>query len=512
MSSSVVRQSRPRLNDQGDEGAASPRLSTWILLWVVALSVRLGAAFYLPNAEQDGYSDAEMIARLSANLAGGHFRLADLYGFWLPLFQFVAAVPNIWLHDPLLSGKILSSLCGAASCILVFAIARHLTQWTVASVIVYGLVLLNPLHLLYSAACMTDVPFGCLILASLWFLLKDRWWASTVCAALAGAVRVEAWALIPLLPVLQFMRQRRISLAGCALLAFPPLGWLLIGRLARGDWFAFFVARAQYHARYVEFHPSRHGFAAADVLGDLDYLLLGANRMVFLACMTAALLWLIAWWRRGRFQWPVFAILSYFFSILGLLVLAYATKRQPVWLPRYGLFALVLGLPLVAWLMELLREKVKPAWLGWLGMTALVLACAEMVRQLPMIPKVMNDFQAQAKVADALVADLAGSHDGETRIFSDDVAVRVLSRLPASRFLSTFDAPAKAWDDASVFAAYLQAQRVGYVVFMSTEDSLPVQLYPELAGASVPADGRFHLLTHATSTFGPDVWLYRWRD
>jgi hypothetical protein len=479
---------------------------------MMALVVRLWAAFYLPNAEQDGYSDAEMIARLSASLAGGHFRLADLYGFWLPCFQFVAAVPNIWLHDPLLAGKIVSSLGGAASCVLIFAIARQLTQGVLASGMVFAFVLLNPLHLLYSAACMTDVPFGCLVLASLWFLLKDRWWAATVGAAMAGTVRVEAWALIPLLPVLQFTRQRRISPAGCALLAFPPLGWLLIGRLARGDWFAFFAERAQYHARYLEFHPSRRGFALTDMLGDLNYLLMGANRMVFLASVAVALLWLIQWRRRGRFNWPVLAILSYLFSIVGLLVLAYVTKRQPVWLPRYGLFAFVLGLPLLAWLIEFLHEEAKPPWLAWSGITAIVLACAWMVKpQLPSIPKVLNDFEAHAKVADALVADLAASHDGDTRIFSDDVAVRVLSRLPARRFVNTFDAPAQAWNDPSVFTEYLRAQRVGYVVFMATEDSLPVQLYPELDGRA-PADGRFHLLASATSTFGPDVWLYRWRD
>jgi hypothetical protein len=58
----------------------------------------------------------------------------------------------------------------------------------------------------------------------------------------------------------------------------------------------------------------------------------------------------------------------------------------------------------------------------------------------------------------------------------------------------------------------LRDQRVGYVVFMATEDSLPVQHYPELGRGRVPADGRFELITSATSSFGPDVWLYRRRD
>ena len=210
------------------DGTRSAGPGIWIALWLVALASRLWAAFYIPNAEQDGYSDAETIARLTAGLSNGQFRLADLYGFWLPLFQFIAAILNIWLRDPLLSGKIVSSFCGGASCVLVFTIAYRLTHRMALSLAVFVLVLLNPLHLLYSAACMTDVPFGCLTLASLWFLLKDRWWAAAIFAALAGAVRVEAWALIPLLPLLQFVRQRRVSPLLCLILISPLLGWLLI--------------------------------------------------------------------------------------------------------------------------------------------------------------------------------------------------------------------------------------------------------------------------------------------
>src|SRR3954451_6408534 len=109
-----------------DQTAVRP--SVWIVVWLLALATRLGAAFYLPNAEQDGYSDAETIGRLSTALGAGHFHLTDLYGFWLPLFQFVAAIPDIWLHDPLLCGKLVSGICGAISCMLVFVIAHRLTN------------------------------------------------------------------------------------------------------------------------------------------------------------------------------------------------------------------------------------------------------------------------------------------------------------------------------------------------------------------------------------------------
>jgi hypothetical protein len=487
-------------------------MSVWIVVWVLALTTRLWAGFYLPNAEQDGYSDAETIARLTAALASGQFHLADLYGFWLPLFQLVTAIPNLWLGDALLCGKIVSALSGAISCVLVFALAQRMTNRIAPSLAAFGLVLLNPLHVLYSAACMTDVPFGCLTLASLWFLLGDRWFLATVCVALAGAVRVEAWVLIPLLPILQYLRQRRISLVSCTILVLAPVGWLYVGQVAHGDWFAFFKDRVLYHAHYIEFHPSRSGFTQADVRGDIEYLMLGANWLVFVAGALAGLFVLVQFLRRRRISWDCLAMVAYLFAIVAFLLLAYVTKRQPVWLPRYGLILFVLGLPLMAWLSQRLIENLRPSWLGWSGTAAIFLAGAWQAKpQLPIIPKVMNDFQAHTRVANALVSDLKEHNDDLTHCFSDDIAVRVLSRMPPDRFHGSTSAPLGAWDSLDIFESYMRDQHVGYVVFMPTEDSLPVKFYPELGRSPGPGPGKFQQITSATSAFGPDVWLYRVR-
>ena len=459
-------------------------MSVWIIVWVLALASRLWAGFYLPNAEQDGYSDAETIARLSAALAGGQFQVSDLYGFWLPLFQLVAAVPNLWVGDALLCGKIVSALCGAVSCVLVFAITQRMTGRLLFSGGAFGLVLLNPLHLLYSAACMTDVPFGCLALASLWFLLRDRWFFAAACVALASAVRVEAWVLIPLLPLLQYLRQQRVSFISSVLLLLAPLGWLYVGYAARGDWFAFFKDRVVYHA----------------------------NWLVFLASVIVGLLVLMQFFRRRRISWDCLAGVAYLAAILAFLVLAYVTKRQPVWLPRYGLVLFVLGLPLLAWLSQRSIENLRPSWVRCTGTIGIVLVYAWLARpQVPIIPKVINDFQAHARVAHALGSDLKEHGNDLTHCFSDDIAVRVLSRLPPARFHGSTNAPSGAWDSLNIFENYLREQQVGYVVFMPTEDSLPVKFYPELGHTPGPAAGKFQLITSATSSFGPDVWLYRVR-
>ena len=68
---------------------SAPPTGTFAVLCLLALGTRIAAAFGFPNPEQDGYSYVETIARLSASLSAGTFQLADLFDFWLPLYQFV---------------------------------------------------------------------------------------------------------------------------------------------------------------------------------------------------------------------------------------------------------------------------------------------------------------------------------------------------------------------------------------------------------------------------------------
>src|SRR3954451_8184764 len=118
----------------GNGAASVPRRSLLfaVLLTVVALISRVWAAWALPNAEQDGYSYAEIIAQLTRHFQTSEFRLADVYGFWLPLFQFVTAGLNLFIQDALVSGKIVNVICGTISLVLVSDITRRLTGrlWT----------------------------------------------------------------------------------------------------------------------------------------------------------------------------------------------------------------------------------------------------------------------------------------------------------------------------------------------------------------------------------------------
>ena len=490
------------------------RSRVWILtlLWSVALAVRLSAAFLLPNAERDGYSYAETIAWLSANF--GHLRLVDLFGFWLPLFQLTAAIPNVWIDNPLLTGKIVSGLCGAASCVLVFAITQKLTRSIALAAITFALVVFNPLHILYSAASMTDVPHACLVLTSVWFLLQERWLGAAIFAAMAESVRIEAWTFILLLPLLQFVRERRISLIALGVLLLPPLTWLIICHLATGDPLASFADRVRYNASYLDFNPTRRGFAFIDINRDATYFLLGANPIVFLAIIVAGGLSIFQVIRQpNRLCWPATVITAYALALFGFVLLAYITKRQPVLFPRYGLIFFTLGLPLLAWLLQRVIAHWKRFRIAqYAAVAAIALSLWQSTRQMPVIFKVLDDFRAHRQVAQAVAAALQQSHDKNSRCFSDDAAIRVLSGLPIERFARSNTTPVAVRQNAGDFETYLHEQNVTYLVFTSIEDSLPVKFYSELGRNPRVDVGHFEFVSVAFSTFGPDVWLYRLRN
>ncbi len=489
------------------------RAGHWIAVWLIALGVRLSAAFLLPNAEGDGYCYAEEIAHLSTQISSGHFHLAELFGFWLPLFQLASAILNVWLGNALVAGKIVSALGGAVTCVLVFAITGRVTRNVWFASLAFALIVFNPLHTLYSAACMTDVPGGCLVLASLWFVLQRRWVVAAIFAAVAELMRMEPWALIVLLPLLQLLYERRVSLLALGLLVFPPLAWLAISHLATGDAFAYFADRARYHASYLDFYPTRHGFVWSDISQDIDYLLLAANRVVALAIIAAAILVIARWMRRHRpVPLSLAAPLGYVAAIFGLLFVAYITKRQPVILPRYGLIFFVLGLPLFMWLMQQAIKRWPRSLL--VKLTAVAVICMsvyEIQGQVVVISKVLVDFRAHREVARAVATALKQLPDAQ-RCFSDAAAVRVLSGLPADRFGRSSATPASAQESKAAFESYLEQNHVAYLVFIRTEDSLPAKFFPQLGNQAGSDSDRFERIIFAPSPFGPDVWLYRLRD
>jgi hypothetical protein len=480
----------------------------WLILVVVALIPRILGAFLLPNAFGDAYVYIRDIGNLSVKLSARTFAITDLYGFWLPLFQFISAVINVFVGNGFYTGKIVSAVFGVGSCLLVYKISLRLTANRAAALASFALIALNPLHIFYSASAMTDVPHAFFVLASLYFLLRRGWIVAAIFAALAGLTRVESWMFVALIPLIQFLRERRISIVSVLILLVPPLFWFYISWKATGDWLACFKSRQQYHDWLLAANPALAHFSLVVVLKDSATLLISTDIAVLLASFAAG------WFVLRRFPdlaarratvdtLSILAPVIFFFASLDLLFVAYVTHQQPMIFPRYGLILFSLGIPILAWSFLMLKKR-KPRWARPLLISIIVISVFDWGVQFAGAVGSLNQYRTHRAVADYL-RDHYQPNAG-TRIFSDEGTVTVLSGIGEQTFLTSSDAP----KDREGFLAFLKEKNVEYLVFIRKIDSTPAKLFPELEFGN--GGGRFEPVMNRQSKFMyTNVWLYRVR-
>ena len=270
---------------------ATSNRAVWLTLVFAAALPRLLGAFFLPNAFGDAYVYIRDIGVMSVKIKSGTFALADLYGFWLPLYQFISAILNVFIGNGFYAGKLVSAVFGVGVCLLVYAITMQLVAQRTAALLAFALIAFNPLHILNSASAMTDVPHAFFVLASLYFVLKGRWVAAALFAALAGLTRVESWMLIALIPLIQVLKERRVSIAAVLIMMIPPVFWFYVSWRATGDWLACFRTRQQYHDWLLTQNPALAHFSFSGVLKDGAMLLSSIDVAVLLATLAAA--WIV---------------------------------------------------------------------------------------------------------------------------------------------------------------------------------------------------------------------------
>lgn len=491
------------------DGLIEVRPALWVGLVLVSGIPRILGAFLLPNAFGDAYVYIETIGGMSARLSGGTFSLKDLFGFWLPMYQFICAVINVPVGHPFYVAKLVSAICGTGICLLVFSISFRLTAHRTLALLSFTLIACNPLHILHSASAMTDVPHAFFVMSSLYFALEKRWVPAAGFAAIAGLMRVESWMLFVLLPLLQFLDRRRISHAALVILAIPPMLWLYICWRATGNAFAYFEVRSQYTEGLKASNPLLASFSLSRVLIDAGTLLGSTDPAVMVGCLVGG--WLVI--RRQARSIPeritenprdIVAACLYFFAFLGFILLAYVSGNQPeMWL-RYGLILFALGIPILSWTFLELRRR-RPRQAGKLSMLIIAVCFFQASIQLAGTVGFVNRVSTQRLIADYLRVKYQA--DPRVRIFCDDGTVKALSGIPFENFPAASDAP----PDGELFLASLKEKKVEYVVYMDGGSSTPTKLFPE------PKDAADHDLLrpvmHASSKFfHTEIWLYQFQS
>ena len=482
------------------------RFSLWLGLVLVGGIPRVLTAFLLPNPDGDAYAYIDNIERWRAGLSAGTFSVKSLFGFWLPAYQFVCAFICVFVDHPIYVSKLFSAICGTGICLLVFYITLRLAARRIIAILAFLLIALNPLHVLFSAFSVTDVPHAFFVLGSLYFVIEKRWVFAASFAAVAGSMRVESWMLIALLPMLQLFVERRLSLRACGILALAPLLWLYISWDATGNPFEYFDTRK----RYVDGLLANYSYLANPSLEriqwDMSRLLYSANVTVILGCFAGA--WLAVrklispkWRQVSENLFPILAADAFYFSFLGFLILAYCSRNQPEIYERYGLIIFALGIPILAWTLVAI-EGWKPYVARMLTGLVVLVCFADLDSQFGDIP----DYIAQAKPQQILannISSICGANPS-TRIFCDDPNVQALSGISPVRFLSASNSP----NDRELFLSYLKENGVEYVLYNDTEASIMAKLFPELRNG---IDSElFHLFAPATrKDWHGRIWLYR---
>jgi hypothetical protein len=495
-------------DSQADQVASSQSVLFWTALILVSGVPRVLGAFLLPNAFGDAYSYFEVIEAMRSKIADGTFAIKDLYGFWFPMYQITCAAISYLFGHAFYVSKLVSALCGIGVCLLVYLITMRLTNHRPLALVAFALASFSPLHILYSATSMTDIPHALLVMACLYFALEKRWNTAAVFAAAAGFMRIESWILIALLPALQFFLERSVSLVACGFMIISPLLWFYISWKAPGNTMAYFEVRNRYIAEYAAANPVVTTFSTQRLRLDAERLLISTNLGVLCSCLVAILL--IA--RRlvqQKFETAaqdfagVIATTVFFFYNLGFLLFAYFTGRQPDIWSRYGLLFFTLGLPVTAWTFLAVTQE-RPRLKFTLAAALSVICVLQTKSQISEAASVISEETARAGIADYL----KGAHrdDPGARIYCEDGNVRFLTGIPAERFLTAYQLPA----DTTALLKRFDEAGVKYVVCNTWEVSQLIKLFPELGKGK--GNDVFHLVMRAGAKYSKlEFWVYRYR-
>ncbi len=440
----------------------------------LALAARVAAFFLLPNVDGDAYCYLDKARELRAALLAGSLQVRDLFFFWLPLYPLTVAGVSLVFPGGghlMFVGKLVSGVSGLAACWLVYRLLVAMTRRPLVAALGALAVALDPWQLLYSSNSMTELPFEALVLGALDRLIARRWTASAVILVCAGFIRIEAWPLAALVPAAAFLTERKIKIVPILLVLVAPAAWLAISYAAKGDVRAYFTIRNAYVADYLAYEPERLHLTAKWAQWDFANLRQGACLPVVLGAFAAIGTLVVRFVTRRKPLPETFAAVALavvYLFLLAFLVAAYVTRSQPVLWVRYGLIYQPLGVCLtVWWLAEGVGTRTHRLAALLLGAGIVVHAGYEF--------KVVSDTRGNLLFQRQAGELLASLHPN--RVFCDSIVVRVEAGLMPDH---ACDSSSLRRDPAG-FLDDLRLQKIDYLVYIASEASTPVKLFPELA-------------------------------
>jgi hypothetical protein len=441
-----------------------------------------GALFVHKEPFGDAYCYIEQVTMMRGKIVTGYLAIENLYGFWLPLYQFFCSIVAVAVNQPVYVSRLVAAVAGTGVCVLVYVFSYVLTSSQRLSLAVFLAIAFNPFHVEYSFSAMTDIPHALLVMACLYFVITDRWKLAALMGAAACLIRLESWMLILLVPAIQIMRRRTWPVLTALILSAGPAIWLFICWKTTGDPLASFHAHNQYMAARLTAHPEFNQFTLDRIWIDGNRLAYSMNMAVLAGCVAG--LWLL--WRewRKRPKWTtlgessnvhhLFVCLAFFFAYLSFILFAYLTKNNTDIWPRYGLILFSLGLPVLAYAAQQIfrgRAVLVQAAL----MIAMLIGFVQLKTQVEDLARFLTQKTRPEIIANYLRQEYAA--DPSIRVFCDSPEVRVMSGIPGDHFYhSFFDGVPK---DREGFVGFLRTKGIKFLMIPEEDEtSMPSQLFP----------------------------------
>ena len=461
-----------------ESGAHSIR--NLILLSLTAGVPRVaGALFVHKEPFGDAYCYIEQATMMRGKIVTGHLAIENLYGFWLPLYQFFCSVVAVVVNHPVYVTRLVAAVAGTGVCVLVYVFSYRLTSSQRLSLAAFLAIALNPFHVEYSFSAMTDIPHALLVMACLYFVITDRWKLAALMGAAACLIRLESWMLILLVPAIQIIRRRTWPVATALILSTGPAIWLFICWKTTGDPLASFHAHNQYMAARLAAHPEFTNLTLDRLWSDANRLVYSLNIAVLAGCLAG--LWLLFrdWRKSTSFrEWPkvtdALVGAMFFIAYFSFILFTYLTKNNTDIWPRYGLILFSLGLPMLAYsAQQVFRSRAVLAQAGLV--IALLVGFVQIKTQVEDLAR----FVTQKTRPEAIASYLRQKYLAEPsiRVFCDSPEVRIMSGIPGDHFYhSFFDNVPK---DREGFIGFLRRNGIEFLVIPEEDEtSTPSQLFP----------------------------------
>ena len=254
---------------------------------------------------------------------GGFAAIGMSIGDYTPMYYYILAILTYIPLNSLAAIKLVSCIADVILAVLGYKIVNEVTGDSTKSLVAYGTLLFMPSVILNSAAWgQCDAIFTLFILASIYFLLKNRDWAAAICFSISFSFKIQAIFFAPVLLVLLIKRKIRVR----TVLALPAVYILSItpAWIAGGNFYRLLTIYLRQPLQYSILNMYIQNAWA--LVKDIDSDELGKAGIFFAGgVVILSLFWICR--SKFRFRKETIIIFSGFYTLLLPFILPYMHER-----------------------------------------------------------------------------------------------------------------------------------------------------------------------------------------